>query len=121
MLLYSAPVQLGTIRVDYALQAPSVGHFNHFLISIPCIYHDCLLIELIDLALRLLLIDPGCIFHSNNSNWGHSKSMLHTSGSVCNLHLFPIPLFRPNHVALHAQTTALLHQQIAFPQGFTGF
>ena len=29
------------------------------------------------------------IFHSNNSNWGHSTSMLHTSGSVCNLYLSP--------------------------------
>ena len=28
-----------------------------------------------------------CIFYSNNSNWGHSTSMLNTSGSVCNLYL----------------------------------
>ena len=37
-------------------------------------------------ALRLLFT---CLrfLHSNNSNWGHSKSMLHTSGSVCNLYL----------------------------------
>ena len=26
-----------------------------------------------------------CIFHSNNSNWGHSTSMLHTSGSVASV------------------------------------
>ena len=35
----------------------------------------------IDLALRLLFIDLH-FFHSNNLNWGHSTSMLHTSGSV---------------------------------------
>ena len=28
-----------------------------------------------------------CIFHSNNSNWGHSTSMLHTSPSVRNLYM----------------------------------
>ena len=34
-----------------------------------------------------------CIFHSNNSNWGHSTSLLHTSGSVCNLYLFFVFVF----------------------------
>ena len=35
----------------------------------------------IDLALRLLFIDLH-FFHSNNSNWGHSTSMLYASGEV---------------------------------------
>ena len=43
-------------------------------------------ILLIDLPLRLLFT---CLrfLHSNNSNWGHSTSMLHTSPSVCNLYV----------------------------------
>ena len=41
-------------------------------------------ILLIDLPLRLLFT---CLrfLHSNNSNWGHSTSMLHTSGSVASV------------------------------------
>ena len=54
--------------------------------------------------LSTLLSGYYCIFHSTNSNWGHSTSMLHISGLVCNLYLLESQWYLLNQVVLKQKT-----------------